>query len=585
MIKYKYNLKKLCVFFVLINSGIFCSSVFAVTFSNSTQQKITGTPPELVVNDDLLKKIGFSIGSSVYSEYVTKFKPHEIISINGITAFSDFNMYGLKLADFDLTSNFFDKDGDKPGTPTFTMGKVSYEWIDSEGNVILSDEDPTNINKSIIGCNGDDSFPMPLTLNLKIDDVRAHSLMGLLKEGKSNELKKSFLIQNNVQVCQTERIRNRFQSENEKDSCLMTDGKSPVFGDCDGANDEENSKRLWDFIGRNGLYYMRNQYLNKQGKPACLRVDNSKLYFGNCVQIASNDGYSSMRLWNVKKLNDHDYELLSKFRTDAASATQCLSAGDNNTVTFNTCESTDPNDSISKRIWDSGFFNDKEKPWGPTGIVYYSYSIPNRPATGFNEIVFPMVVDKAPNESSFYYAMQFQFLKKDTSNGSLGYMGLQPRSSNGGLAIFSAFGENIKPIAPHCSGNADGGSGSSCSLSIELIRGREYYLSVRRDKTDSQIWRGYVKDGTTNIEREIGAWRLDDDIVGLGNNQIGFIEYFPSLTSCSEIPLTVGGFGSPTANGTTGQLNNPRTYGKCGELVDFSFSATNDWKISTIKGH
>lgn len=48
-------------------------------------------------------------------------------------------------------------------------------------------------------------------------------------------------------------------------------------------------------------------------------------------------------------------------------------------------------------------------------------------------------------------------------NGNLGYIGLQSRGKDTGLAIFSVFGSGVKPIAPHCMGSADGSS-AECSL-------------------------------------------------------------------------------------------------------------------------
>jgi hypothetical protein len=218
--------------------------------------------------------------------------------------------------------------------------------------------------------------------------------------------------------------------------------------------------------------------------------------------------------------------------------------------------------------------------WGPTGIVSVPYYFKNAPEDGFDSMTFTVRISEAPQRRSFYYAQQFKLV-----NGNGGYIGIQPRENQQGLAIFSLFGEHTMPASPHCKKGADGGHGVSCSAPIPLDYKQDYYLTVARDNNDPAIWRGTVKNVATGKKTEIGAWKPAASAKGIKANGGGFVEYFPQIEDCSAIPYTKGFFGNPSArapnghqfSGTIGHLT---TYGKCKRIP---FSTIHNKTGSTVE--
>jgi hypothetical protein len=201
---------------------------------------------------------------------------------------------------------------------------------------------------------------------------------------------------------------------------------------------------------------------------------------------------------------------------------------------------------------------------GPTGIISVPYKLPHPAKNGYDSLTFTIRIDEAPNkERSFYYAMQFKFI-----DGNGGYIGIQPRGEEKGLAIFSLFGKGGTPVSEHCRGGADGGSGVSCSKAFAIDYGTDYYLDLVRDKDDKSVWRGFIKNVKTGEKLEIGAFKPKATSKGLAGSNGGFVEYFPAISDCSEIPHTKGFFGHPsakTADGkmTSGQVGKLHSYGRC----------------------
>lgn len=219
------------------------------------------------------------------------------------------------------------------------------------------------------------------------------------------------------------------------------------------------------------------------------------------------------------------------------------------------------------------------KKWGPTGIVDVPYDFGNAPPNGFDEISFPIKIDEAPERRTFYYAMQYRFVGGDGA-----YTGLQARDPGKALAIFSVWGKGTKPVASNCKGGADGEKGMSCSKMIDFDFGSKYEITVKRDKKDPQIWRGTIRNVTKKgPSSEIGAWKLPNSYKGIEVRSGGFVEYFPQISSCNDIPYTRGFFGLPTARSgnvsATATISRPKTYGKCAS-VSFSTDQTNDgWHV------
>jgi len=384
-------------------------------------------------------------------------------------------------------------------------------------------------------------------------------------------------------------ISNKYKQEvgTGKDKCLRTfaNGNSVSVGDCDaqGGESDYTSMRLWQVVEEsNGFYLLKNRYKNEVSEGKCLRTfsGRNEVEMGNCDAQGDEYDYSSMRLWKI--VENGKYALLqNKYKNDVEkpSCLRTFNKSNKSSLIGDCTAKGGSSDYTSMRQWLSNAFP-FEQPWSPTGIININYTIPGAPKLGFDSVSFPINIDGAPERKGFYYAMQYSFI-----NGNSGYIGLQPRDKSSGLAIFSVFGNGVKPIASHCTGSADGGAGSSCSKSINLIFGHKYNLTVKRDSENNKVWRGYVEDTVTGEVNEIGAWQPKDSSEGIKNSSVGFVEYTPEINSCSKIPYTKVFFGSPIANSDiTGSLKRPSIYGKCKNLVESSSEESTDgWNVS-LKG-
>ena len=95
----------------------------------------------------------------------------------------------------------------------------------------------------------------------------------------------------------------------------------------------------------------------------------------------------------------------------------------------------------------------------PGGMVSDDWSFSGAPSAGLTKLAFPIAVENQPDYASYYWAQQYYL-----ENGQGGYIGLQPRTG-GGAAIFSIFGDGTSTTNADCSSGADGGAGTSCSIS------------------------------------------------------------------------------------------------------------------------
>jgi hypothetical protein len=218
---------------------------------------------------------------------------------------------------------------------------------------------------------------------------------------------------------------------------------------------------------------------------------------------------------------------------------------------------------------------------GPTGIVSVPYAF-DKQANGYDSMTFIIRIDAAPDKKrSFYYAMQYKFI-----DGNGGYIGIQPRGGNKGMAVFSIFGDGAVPVAANCHGGADGGQGVSCSKAFTFKFNTSYHLDVVRDKKDKTLWRGFIKDTGTGKRTEIGSWKPKAGAKGLEANSAGFVEYFPLINDCSDISATKGFFGHPSAKtpdgkNVSGKIGKLSTYGRCKDMP-FSTGQTNAGSSVTL---
>ena len=382
-------------------------------------------------------------------------------------------------------------------------------------------------------------------------------------------------------------IMSKYKGDVGKGKCLRTfsNDNSVSIGDCtaQGGESDDASMRQWEVAEQsNGYFLLKNKYKQDANEGQCIRTFNKsdRLEVGDCVAKGGGYDFTSMRLWKIVE-DGAGYALLqNKYRMDAVKSTCIRTFSNNNSTSIGDCTAQGgASDYTSMREWSSEAFP-FGTPWGPTGIVNIGYTIPNSPASGFNKITFPMKIDESPEARGFYYAMQYQFI-----NGNSGYIGLQPKSKDSGTAVFSVFGSGVTPVAQNCSGSADGGEGSSCSKTISLVYGHQYNLTVKRDDENAKVWRGYVEDTTTGEINEIGAWQPRDGSQGIKNSQVGFVEYYPQINSCSKIPYTKAFFGSPIADsGISGTLKTPYTYGRCQDHVDFTTQGDSAGWITSVKG-
>lgn len=179
------------------------------------------------------------------------------------------------------------------------------------------------------------------------------------------------------------------------------------------------------------------------------------------------------------------------------------------------------------------FASDKER-FVPGHILSVPYQFPAI-KDGRTKYVFPISIRSAPDRRSYYFAQQFQFV-----SGHIGYIGVRPwMGKNQMLLAFSIFGKGTKNINKTlCRYGADGGKGVSCSKLMSYIPDKKYYLTVQKVKKSSTHWQGYISDQPDAKQVLIGEWEVPPDWGNLIEHQVGFIEYFASVRTCMDIPMT-----------------------------------------------
>ncbi|XKM13120.1 hypothetical protein RCS94_08815 [Orbaceae bacterium ac157xtp] len=137
-------------------------------------------------------KLGFKIGNTLYSESRGNIVGGTEKIFDRDLKLSEFVVQTLSLSDFTVANDYYDADGDEehPTTP-FTIGNVSYEWRDGNGNKITD-------HTKMIGCGS--GLSLPLTLKIRLP-AQAHSKYGYPKDGDPAPLEQNYKITTTSGIC------------------------------------------------------------------------------------------------------------------------------------------------------------------------------------------------------------------------------------------------------------------------------------------------------------------------------------------------------------------------------------------------
>lgn len=209
-------------------------------------------------------------------------------------------------------------------------------------------------------------------------------------------------------------------------------------------------------------------------------------------------------------------------------------------------------------------------------VTNFTGEITDKPHQGFTTLIYPIKIISGPTRTKFYYSQYVSFTHARDREAY--YMGLQPNSSGKASVLFSVFGQGVRPIDNNCTGEADGGDGSSC---IKVIRGFKFnktyrFIATLEGHTSKEnTWAGYVIDAATGVKTRIGSWATPTSWGYMSGKSIGFIEAFVGIKSCNEIPATSAWLGSgvgKTDSGIAyyGKMNRAYGTGVCNGKVPFS---------------
>lgn len=203
----------------------------------------------------------------------------------------------------------------------------------------------------------------------------------------------------------------------------------------------------------------------------------------------------------------------------------------------------------------------------PGGMVSNSWSISGAPSDGLDKVAFVLNVTSAPDASGYFWAQQYYF-----GSGQVGYIGWQPRSGGGGRAIFSVFGSGTSTSNANCSTGADGGAGTSCSVSYPIVKGRDYNVEVINNGNNN--WTGYMRDSNTGVWTTIGNLNVPSGAGKLKPSGVGFVEYYSSVADCNSIPYGQATWRKPFVDPEpgTGTNTSAYTYGNCKSSASYTLS-------------
>lgn len=190
-----------------------------------------------------------------------------------------------------------------------------------------------------------------------------------------------------------------------------------------------------------------------------------------------------------------------------------------------------------------------KKAFAVGNILSFSYHLPLT-ERGWSNLIFPMSIQRAPNQRSYFYAQQFQFMA-----GAIGYIGARPWMGQNQLSLaFSVFGKEVKVVSKAlCRPGADDGPGISCSKIVSYQPGKKFYLTVQKSPVHQLRWRGFFSRSRQGERILIGEWEVPKHWGNLLNHQRGFVEYYMPVTSCLQLPKTDVTFYPPV----NGRLEKP----------------------------
>jgi hypothetical protein len=154
-------------------------------------------------------------------------------------------------------------------------------------------------------------------------------------------------------------------------------------------------------------------------------------------------------------------------------------------------------------------------------------------APGYVAYSIDYVVDQvgAKPTPTWYWATQMGF-----QNGEAFYMGLQPDFGHQTRALFSVFGAGTTPLADTCNSGADGGSGTSCSISYPWKVGKTYRLTVAHIASGkaTTTWRGTIRDlSLKKPATQIGKWSVPASWRLIAPGAMSWSEWFGGNIPCS----------------------------------------------------
>ncbi|XKM12833.1 hypothetical protein RCS94_07320 [Orbaceae bacterium ac157xtp] len=165
--------------------------------SATSENTIQGSRPTFT-NTSGAKKLGFKIDDITYSESEGNLSssPSVVNYLNAGLTLRDFKVLNLTTNDFDPSTDYYDADGDEAHpTAAFLMSPSTYEWRDRTGALVPS----TKYNETL-GC-GNTSLKLPLTLKIRLPNVKVRSRYGNPSESFSTELVQEYKIGTTTGIC------------------------------------------------------------------------------------------------------------------------------------------------------------------------------------------------------------------------------------------------------------------------------------------------------------------------------------------------------------------------------------------------
>ncbi|WP_434563545.1 DUF3472 domain-containing protein [Pseudomonas sp. R1-6] len=204
---------------------------------------------------------------------------------------------------------------------------------------------------------------------------------------------------------------------------------------------------------------------------------------------------------------------------------------------------------------------------------------------GYNDIEFSITITKEPGFNGHTYWGHRFFFK----NGEGGHMGLQARTANERLLIFSVSKATgwKHTTASNCVFISHEGNGVQCWITYPWKAGVNYKLRVSATAPDQ--WSATITDTSSGVSTAVATIEVPVQWNGLSEQVTDFLEDYAqgaqARPSCQSVPSTSALFYPPRANsGTVAPLGStPTTYGLC-QGIAYS-SCSNDGVCTASANH